>query len=309
MRVCDIWPRVNASRLAFFAFFLALAAGCGAAPGDDAARGEPVSVEPLTTAAPVILVPTSTAEKLVASVCAAELDATYCSATSATAAAALCKQKLGASQAQCGGACLVTYEAHRSTCHAGPSYPTPAACAKPVADDCSFYRACMEASQPCGDAGYALDYGERLCYAFVEKRDRFSSAGQAWLRGIRTCLQVSMAPALGDGLTCDQLTDASYAAHAPCYIAPDNSFCQLPVGDALAVARIVGSALFSSRGLTQIRAVATHCALAAIGLSNSPEPPTFGTESAPAPRAFFADLARAAEHPGTFDAFVEARAE
>lgn len=313
-----------ARRLLISAVSVVLLTACGAAPGDDGASDEPTSADPLGVTPPVILVPTSTAEKVVAATCAAELDATYCSAASAAAAAAKCNERLGPNRAWlCGGACLVTYDAHRATCHAGPTYPTPAACSSPVVDDCSFYRACMEASRPCGDKGYALDYGERLCYAFVEKRDRFTPAGQAWLRGIRTCLQTAMVPALDDGLTCDGLTDAAFAAHAPCYVAPGNSFCKLPVSDALAVARIVGSALLSSRSLTQIRQVATHCALESIGFKTSatsmdgetaPTQPTVDAEpgvpgvpaAVPAPRAFFQDLARAAEDPETFQAFLDA---
>ena len=324
MRTCGTWPRVIARRLLISAVSVVLLTACGAAPGDDGASDEPTSAEPLGVTPPVILVPTSTAEKVVAATCAAELDATYCSATSAAAAAAKCNERLGPNRAWlCGGACLVTYDAHRATCHAGPTYPTPAACSSPVVDDCSFYRACMEASRPCGDKGYALDYGERLCYAFVEKRDRFTPAGQAWLRGIRTCLQTAMVPALDDGLTCDGLTDAAFAAHAPCYVAPGNSFCKLPVSDALAVARIVGSALLSSRSLTQIRQVATHCALESIGFKTSAtsmdgetaptqriagaEPGVPGVPAAvPASRAFFQDLARAAEDPETFQAFLDA---
>jgi hypothetical protein len=272
---------------------------------------EPAAVDALGAAAPVILVPTTTAEKVVASVCAAELHTTYCSASAAATAAAHCNDLLGPNHAWlCGGACLVTYQAHRTTCQAGPTYPTPAACSTPVADDCSFYRTCMETAQPCGDAGYALGYGERFCYAFVEKRSSFTGAGQAWLRGIRTCLQTSVAPALDDGLTCDALADVSFAAHAPCYTVPGNSFCDLPFSDVLAVSRIVGSALFSSRGLTQIRQVATQCALEAVGLASfSPDQPhVLDASTAPASRAFFADLARAAEHPATFHAFLEQNA-
>jgi len=291
--------RMRFRSLAALPFSFAVLIGCSAAPEDA------TSAEELGGGSPVILVPTATAEKTVASVCAGELDATYCSAAGAAAATKKCLTRLGTSASTCGGACLGTYDAHRTTtCHTGPTYPTKPSCDAPVADDCSFYRACLETAHPCGESGYALDFGERLCYAFVEKRARFTSEGQAWLRGIRTCLQTSIVPTLHHSLTCDALTDEAYAAHAGCYTAKDNSICDLPASDVLGVARILGTTLLSSRSLAQIRQVATHCVLEGLGLAA----PSAGAPSpgqAHAPQAFFAELARAAESPDTFRAFVD----
>ena len=41
--------------------------------------------------------------------------------------------------------------------------------------DCTFYRSCMEERIPCGDAGYALNYGKRYCEAFEQHHQQFTT--------------------------------------------------------------------------------------------------------------------------------------
>ena len=41
--------------------------------------------------------------------------------------------------------------------------------------DCLFYRECAERRIPAGEKGYALNYGEKYCKRFEEKRDCFNS--------------------------------------------------------------------------------------------------------------------------------------
>ncbi len=272
-------------------FSLVLAVGCSASAGPEEA-----GAEALSGGSSSILVPVAGAEKAVAAACGAELDATYCSAASARAASASCVAKLSAdTSAQCGGACVVAYSPVRASCHAGATYPTRASCDAPVADDCSFYRACLEASQPCGDQGYALDFGERLCYAFVEEHGRFTPHGQSWLRRIRTCLQTSIVPTLHEGLACGALEDAAYAAHSPCYTQKGDSICHLPIRDVASIARILGTTLVSSRGLAQIREIAAACLFEGLGILSA----------APPSRAFFQGLANAAEDESTLRAFLD----
>ncbi len=270
--------------------------GCSAAPPSS----DDDTSEALGSGPPQVLVPVAGAEKAIAATCGAELDATYCSASSARAATKRCVAKLGADVlASCDGACLAPYSAQRGACHAGKTYPTRAACDAPVADDCSFYRACLESETPCGDQGYALDFGERLCYAFVEDRARYTSRGQAWLRRIRTCLQTSIVPTVHRGLACGALEDAAYAAHAPCYTQKGDSICHLPVTDVVEIARVLGTTLLSSRGLTQIKQIATACLLEGLGLAAPIAPPSS------APPAFFEGLARAAEGEASLRAFLD----
>lgn len=143
----------------------------------------------------------------------------------------------------------------------GPTYASPAACVTPVADNCAFYRACLEAAHPCGAQGYALGFGEPLCYLFIARRDEFTPAGQRWLRGVRTCLQRELAAlSARSDLTCDALADAAYASHTTCYTAADNSFCALPPVDVVRLASIVGPYLRDPRANAQTREVAAICA-------------------------------------------------
>jgi hypothetical protein len=265
------------------ALVIAVPVGCSAgSPASDEATAEALGSGP-----PQILVPVAGTEKAIAAACAPELEATYCSDTAARAATDRCVAKLGADVVRsCGGACLAPYSPVRAgaACRAGKTYATAAACDAPVADDCSFYRACLESGAPCGDDGYALDFGERLCYAFVADRAHYTSRGQAWLRRVRTCLQTSIAPMLHEGLACGALEDAAYAAHAHCYTQSGDSICHLPVRDVAEIVRVLGTTLLSSRGLAQIKEVAAACLLEG---------------------AFFEGLARAADDEATLRVFLD----
>jgi hypothetical protein len=262
-----------------------------------AAEEAPTLEAPLAASRPFVLLPTAPG---VASACAPELGSTYCTAADASAAAARCSRRLdSATRNACTGAgCTVTYAADRTTCHAGKTYPTAASCDQPVPDDCAFYRSCLEAKHPCGEEGYALQYGERLCYAFVEKREGFSREGQAWLRGIRACLQRALVPVLHEPATCTAVIDKAYATHPDCYTAPDNSFCALPVSDVLELASILGKDLVSPRALAQMRQVAHTCVLRFLGFD--------AAGSANAPRhKFFRELEEASLSDTSLSAFVE----
>jgi hypothetical protein len=225
---------------------IALLGACAVSTVDTAETGE----EPLGAATPIVLVPTAETDK---SACAAELGTTYCKKASASVAAKRCH--------------ALTYAADRTTCKAGPAYPTAAACEHPQPDDCSFYRACLESSHPCGEDSYAIAYGERLCYAFIEKRESFSSDGQRWLRQVRSCLQRSLVPLLHETATCPAVLDEAYATHPACYTAEGNSICALPAGDVLELASILGEDLLSERAAKQIGDVAHTCVLQFFGLS------------------------------------------
>ena len=117
-----------------------------------------------------------------------------------------------------------------------------------------------ESAHPCGASGYALGFGERMCYAFVARRAEFSAAGQAWLRGVRTCLQRALVPLLpASTLACSALGDAAYASHAGCYTAADNSICDLPFTDVLTLAAVLSRDLLDPRAIRQMGEVAKTC--------------------------------------------------
>jgi hypothetical protein len=199
----------------------------------------------------------------VSAACPAEVTATACSTHAAAALARACRARLAARGVACATpeACVTTYRPLRDdACRAGATYPDRAACATPVADDCAFYRACLDATRPCGAAGYALAFGERLCQAFVARREEFSPAGQAWLRGVRTCLQRALVPRVDDpGQTCAALADAAFASHARCYTAPGNSVCALPAADLGALTRALAPWLRDPRVVQQIGEVLRGC--------------------------------------------------
>ena len=211
--------------------------------------------------AAVILVPTSSAPL---GPCAAELAATYCSAADAQAARAACVARLSvADVATCDPAlgCLTLYSpTHAGPCVAGPTYSSASACASPVDDTCSFYRGCLEVAAPCGAEGYALAFGEPLCYVFLQHRDDFSPAGQHWLQSVRACLQRQLAVQLAQPATsCDALSAQAYASHTTCYTAPDDSFCALATGDVAALVAIVAPYLGNPQVAAQVGTVAGIC--------------------------------------------------
>lgn len=250
----------NARRIALA---LTLAASCGdSAEAPPATAPEDLAFTAIAADARVELVPTAPA---VAARCAAELGATYCTPATALAAARACRARLTAAErGTCDATrgCVVPYVPSRTgACVAGPSYATPTACAEPVPDNCAFYRACLDAAHPCGDDGYALGFGEALCYLFIDHRDEFTPEGQRWLRAVRTCLQRSLAALSARPVTsCGALADEAYASHTSCYTAPDNSFCALPPADVLRLASLLGPYLRDPRAMAQTRAVSMICA-------------------------------------------------
>lgn len=244
-------------QLALLGSFFLLSLGCGAPPEDlFDSDSSPLYSGPGPAQ---ILVSTS---PRVSERCPGELAATYCSATEVSAAADSCRRRLPPDVvAACPRTgCVQPYAAYRDRCVAGATYPTATACRTPVADDCAFYRACLESAHPCGASGYALGFGERMCYAFVARRAEFSAAGQAWLRGVRTCLQRALVPLLpASTLACSALGDAAYASHAGCYTAADNSICDLPFTDVLTLAAVLSRDLLDPRAIRQMGEVAKTC--------------------------------------------------
>jgi hypothetical protein len=210
------------------------------------------------------LVPTTAA---VLADCAAELGASYCTPEAALAAALACRARLSPdTRARCDAArgCLAPYLPTRTgACVAGPVYPPPAGdhCAAPVDDNCAYYRACLEPARPCGDTGYALSFGEPLCYLFVDQRDTFSEAGRRWLRAVRTCLQRTLAArGYRPADTCDALATEAFASHTECYTAMGDSYCTLPPADQGRLARMLVPYLRDPRVAAQVRAVTDRCA-------------------------------------------------
>lgn len=248
-----------------FLALCAILAGCGdptGSPPPTTPGPEDPAFATLDAGSPVELIPTTSA---VTARCAAELASTFCTPSAALAAARACRARLTPAERDACDAtrgCVAPYVPTRpGACVAGAAYPSREVCATPLADNCAFYRACLEAAHPCGAAGYALGFGEPLCYLFIDHRDDFTPAGQRWLRDVRTCLQRSLAAlAARPTASCDALADDAYASHTSCYTAPESSFCALPPADVLRLANLLGPYLRDPRAAAQTRAVASICA-------------------------------------------------
>jgi hypothetical protein len=237
-------PRLRALALSLLAL-TACGTSTGASPG-----------------APIELIPTSP-EILAA--CAPELATTYCAPADALAAMESCNARLSPTeQAACDAesACVVPYSPTRpGPCAAGPTYPSLAQCTAPVEDGCAFYRSCLDAAQPCGAEGYALGFGEPLCYLFIEHRAEFTPAGQRWLQGVRTCLQRALAPLVSSpAASCDALADEAFASHTSCYTDPDDSFCALASEDVIRLTGLLFPYLDDPRVAKQVHEVNAICA-------------------------------------------------
>lgn len=283
---------------------------CGSAPDDVAATEASATTSVAATEETAHVVPASPA---VAHACATEIATTYCAREDAERAARACAARLGPEEtATCDGrACARVWIADRrtapATCRAGLTYPTRASCTRPVAEDCSFYRACLEASRPCGDDGYALGFGERLCFAFVEDARRFSDEGQAWLRDVRPCLQQALVPSLDDHPACDEAHARAMSSHVACYTDERHSICDLPIGDVVELARVLGGDLFTWRALRQVKDIGLGCASRA--LARALGLPTASSERAELEgrRAFFTELDATATDEATLRAFLARR--
>jgi hypothetical protein len=134
------------------------------------------------------------------------------------------------------------------------------ACVDPPPRDCSFYSACLEASHPCGEDGYALGYGERYCKRFLANDD-LSPAGKEWRDATMRCLQVRLTRYLSaPRASCDEIIDGAFDDHPACYTQPGSSICALSPWDWLSIVSTIDLGdLVSSRGRRQIAQTAGTC--------------------------------------------------
>jgi len=199
----------------------------------------------------------------------------YCSKASADAARAKCAAKVmakgGSAFDPCatgGNACVRARTTTEPCTEDGLTYPTAASCATPRPENCSYYSACLEAKRPCGEAGYALGYGEKYCNAFANNA-AFSAAGVAWVNSTMLCLQKHLASLSSDTLasmTCTAVTDDAFASHPDCYTQPGASICDLGPSDALQVLRTISASdLLSSRAIKQEASVVRTCVFHIVG--------------------------------------------
>ena len=173
--------------------------------------------------------------------CRAAASQVYCSEAEAKAALQQCSPD--------GAQGTAAIETKSAACGAtGPAYPTLESCKTPLELDCSYYGACLERAIPCGDAGYALGFGEKYCTAF--RAAPFSDAGKKWVTSVMRCLQDALVPdVLGAGAfatspaskqRCEEVFQTAFDSHPGCYTAPENSICFLPPADLATVLSTIG---------------------------------------------------------------------
>lgn len=114
----------------------------------------------------------------------------------------------------------------------------PAACYSPSGESCGWYRNCLERKYPCQDTSnaYAIQYAEKFCRLYDERRALLSPDGQKWVDATRRCLQVNLVPLVRPLITatCSQIRQWALASHSPCYLSPDqnvSSICDLKCTD------------------------------------------------------------------------------
>ena len=257
----------------FFALVLAAPlAGCGSAPpgsGDEALGVE--SDEGSLGGTVTELVP---ADDTVRVSCRAEVNRRHCGSAEADRAAKACAAKLPARHpCKTRPAACFTREAKNLSCQrSSESYPTLAACAVPLAQNCAFYAQCLDRAGACGETGYALGFGEKYCNGF--RRTEFSEKGTAWVDSVMVCLQralvptvqnatngfvnASLAPAAGS--RCEATLDLAFASHPACYTHPEASICFLPPADLAKVFAVIGAReAFTSRTRAQIATTIGTC--------------------------------------------------
>lgn len=232
-----------------------------------------------------------------------ELARTYCSREDVNRASRACTAKLSGSVTRAceRPGCTVPFVASRATdCTSGATYPSAASCASPVVNDCSFYRTCLEPAHRCGEDGYGLGFGERLCYTFLAHDDEFSPLARAWLSGVRQCLQRELVPLLSTPLSCGDVATKGYASHMRCYTAPEQSICALPLADVAHLTTLLGTDLITVEALGQVRDVALHCAVEQLTRAAT------ASIDAEDRLGFYQGLAAAAETPESLARFLAA---
>lgn len=93
-----------------------------------------------------------------------------------------------------------------------PNGPSP--CCYPNTVGCSWYTSCLENYNPCGYAGYAMNYGKAYCEMF--RSADLTEDERTWSNGVMLCLQRELFGVLGQTLTCEDIRSTAFASHPPC---------------------------------------------------------------------------------------------
>ena len=96
------------------------------------------------------------------------------------------------------------------------------------AERCSWYEGCLDANIPCGDQGYARDYGKKYCDRFVAQ-NYTSTAASDWRDATLVCLQNKLAASVtaSQPATCSAIADDAFEQHVECYTQQSASICSI----------------------------------------------------------------------------------
>ena len=134
----------------------------------------------------------------------------------------------------------------------------------PKANDCSFYRNCVQKKFNCANDEYPIGYGEKYCNKFntLGKND-LSEAGILWRNETLVCLQEALVPTLSGNSpinTCSELDELAFDSHPACYTNINMSICDLSLSDWITIGGVVDAADYLSiKSLKQIASVIKTC--------------------------------------------------
>lgn len=113
--------------------------------------------------------------------------------------------------------------------------------AGPSATDCIYY---LQAEQEykCGQHGYLMDFGFRLCQRYLKEQPNTRPNVQTWFPKVRYCLQDYIEKNRGTFRDCHDLKKRALDSHVGCYL--ETGFCDLRFEDDAQILQITSFDLF-----------------------------------------------------------------
>lgn len=116
--------------------------------------------------------------------------------------------------------------------------------------NCTWYTRCLQAYYPTCDS--QEDYpplGYYFCTRYEQNLHLFSEKAKIFVNRTKLCLQYALLPYVGENgtaLTCEQLKQAAFDTHAPCYV--NCGFCEISVWDYFSVLKVIAPAFGTEFG-------------------------------------------------------------
>jgi hypothetical protein len=107
--------------------------------------------------------------------------------------------------------------------------------APPSSRSCDYYYE-VERDYKCGEHGYPLDFGHRLCEKYLTAQPNVSKSLRLWFPKVRYCLQVYLENNRGNFRGCQDLRRKALKSHTTCY--EKTGFCDLSFSDKMTILRV-----------------------------------------------------------------------